>query len=189
MPIFINLSKKVRKNVLFISNYPGLATFCSSLKSMLNLMFQTVFQLLSLALFSNAQDSALNSQGCCAPHQKAWSSTNTCAAVIVSRWDAHPTTGENHSTLSKSVQNKKPTKVLPGSNRIAKTPLNQLKCDSAIGYTYFKILTALPTTMASTIFNFGKSKNPISLSSAGSHFYRNTRNQSCVRRKNLSTLF
>ena len=37
----------------------------------------------------------------------------------------------NHSTHSQI--NEKPTKVLPRRNSKAKTPLNQLECDSAIG--------------------------------------------------------
>ena len=43
----------------------------------------------------------------------------------------------------------KTTKALPRRNCKAKTPLNQLECDLAIGlhFTYFKILTALPNTM------------------------------------------
>ena len=42
---------------------------------------------------------------------------------------------------------KKPTKIWPRLNCKAKTPLNQLECDSAIGLHLLQILTALPTTI------------------------------------------
>ena len=85
------LSKKVHKNVLFISNYPGLATFRSSSKSKSNLMLKIVFQLLNPALFSKrARFCPQFTRMLCPPRNKAWSYTNTCAAVIVGTWVAHP---------------------------------------------------------------------------------------------------
>ena len=91
MPAFINLSKKVRKNVLLISNYLGLGTFCLSSKSKSNLMFKIVFRLLNPALFSKRPTFCPQfTRMLCQSHNKAWSYTNTCAAVIVGTWVADP---------------------------------------------------------------------------------------------------
>ena len=77
--------------------------------------------------------------------------------------------------IPKSIQNKKkPTKVLPWRNCKAKSPLYQLECNSAIGLHALTSKSWLRCPLSwSRIFNFGKSKNPISLSSARSYFYQN----------------
>ena len=72
-------------------NYPGLATFRSSSKSKSNLMYKIIFQPSSLALFSKrARFYPQFTRMLCLSRNKAWSYTNTCAAVIVSSWVANP---------------------------------------------------------------------------------------------------
>ena len=138
MPVFINLSKKIHKNVLFISNYSALATFRSSLKIKSNLMFKIVFQLLNPALFSQHTIKILSSihrdavpiiQQSLIVYHYVW----RCDCRYVGR-----TSLRLHERITqhipKSIRNKeKPTKIWPRRNCKAKTPLNQLECDLAIG--------------------------------------------------------
>ena len=56
-----------------------------------------------------------------------------------------------------------------------------------LDYTYFKILTALPTIMIDN-FQFWQKQEPIPLSSTGSYFYQNTETNFFADRKNLSIL-
>ena len=137
MPVCMNLSKKVRKNVLFILNYPGLATLRSSSKSKSNLMFKIVFQLLNFALFcKHAMFYPHFTWMQCPSHNKAWS-VYLYVCHCDCRYVHHTilkTARENHSTHSQiNSKQEKPTKVLPKRNCKAKTSLNQSECDSANG--------------------------------------------------------
>ena len=55
-----------------------------------NLMWQLFFSFPTSRYFPTAHDSALNSQKCCTHHTTKLCRINTCAALNVGTWVAHP---------------------------------------------------------------------------------------------------
>ena len=87
--------------------------------------------------FSNAQDSVVNAQGCCAHHTTKLGCTyqHVCSSDCLYVGSIPLGLKERITQhISKQIRNKEtPTKVLSRRNCKAKIPLKHLECDSAIG--------------------------------------------------------
>ena len=127
--------------------------------------------------FPNAQDSALNSQECCAHRTTKLGRIPIRVSLWLSVHGTHilKITGENHRTYFQIN-----SKQIKANKNYTQTKLQSQYSSKSIGmwFSHWTSLTSkswLRSPLSwSTIFNFDKGKNSISLSSSRSYVYQNS---------------